>query len=208
MKYFRFMSIEEFKKLLNNEELINNTVHKAFTNSVGFCFMRYNEEPEEAYEYLSGIVSNNVCAVFETKKRLKKTYGIYADPYGYFFDTVTNDEYCTKKYNLKDFKIVKFAIPKYKGKWKWYTDIDTFFKDIEYQKKKEKKENKRRQKIKESKEEYRKKLAKKFEKFIKEVNSKRKVEIKIDDKFYNFGAQIDSLECDNYNDILTMKIII
>lgn len=128
MKVFRFMSIEELKKLLNNEELINNTEHKAFTNSVGFCFMKYDETPEQAYEYLSGIVSKDLCVVFETKKRLKKTYGIYADPYGHFFDTVTKDEYCINKYNLCGFQIVKIAKPKVAGKWKWYTNINDFLK--------------------------------------------------------------------------------
>lgn len=208
MKVFRFMSVEELKKILNNEELINNTEHKAFTNSVGFCFMKYDETPEQAYEYLSGIVSKDLCVVFETKKRLKKTYGIYADPYGHFFDTVTKDEYCINKYNLREFQIVKIAKTKVAGKWKWYTNIDDFLKYTEKQKMKEEKENKRRKEIKESKEEYRKVQARKFEEFIKKTNSKREIEIKIDGRFYNFGAYIESLECSGFNDFLNMRIII
>lgn len=202
------MSIEELKKLLNSKNLINNTVHKANTNSVGFCFMKYDEMPEEAYKYLSGVVSKDLCVVFETKKRLRKSFGIYADPYGYFFDTVVKDEYCINKYNLKEFQIIKLAIPKSDGKWKWYTNINIFLKDFEKRKKKEEEKDRRIQKINESEKEYKKMQAKKFEEFIDDLNNKRKIEMKIDNKFYKFKAYIDSIECEDYSDILNIKIII
>ena len=120
MEIFRFMSKKEFNKYLKGEELINETEHMGNTNSKGFCFMYCEDyEPEYAYQFLSGIVSTGVCAVFETKKELMGTYGVYATPYGSFFDSFTSDEYCTKEYNKKDFKLIKYC---YDFDKKWYQD--------------------------------------------------------------------------------------
>ena len=208
MKLFRFMSIAELKKLLNKEELSNNTKHEAHTNSVGFCFMKYKETPEEAYEYLSGIVSNDVCVVFETNKRLKKTYGIYADPIGSFFDTITKDEYCINKYSLKDFKILQLAKPKYSNSWKWYTNVNEYLKYFDIQKHKQDLEAKQKKEINISKKELKKEQIKKFFKFIETLNEKKEVEMKIDNKYYRFGAYAESLEESAWSNILTMKIIV
>ena len=81
MEVFRFMSKEEFKKYMNGEELVNKKEHRAKTNSKGFCFLDLKDfTPEEAIHFLSGIVSFDVCAVFETNTKLNKTYGVYAKP--------------------------------------------------------------------------------------------------------------------------------
>ena len=128
MKLFRFMSKKEFDKLKKGEVLINTTIHKGFTNSVGFCFMNVNDNnPEYAYMFLSGIVSDEVCVVFQTNKKLKKSWGRYASPYGAFFDTMMIDEYCTKNYSLQDFKIIKYTtkIPS-----AWDEDADWNWKEI------------------------------------------------------------------------------
>lgn len=86
MKLFRFMSKEEFRKLVNGEELENNKVHEGKTNSIGFCFMKEDicNIPEYAYNYLSGIVSKDICVKFETEIDLKKGYGIKILTYDFF----------------------------------------------------------------------------------------------------------------------------
>ncbi len=124
MKVFRFMSNEEFKKYKNGETLINNTIHEAKTNSIGFCFLNIKEfEPEEAMHFLSGIVAFDVCAVFETKDKMQKTYGVYAKPikrtgnpmedllniFSGFTDTFTANEYCTTEYNKETMKLLKYS---------------------------------------------------------------------------------------------------
>lgn len=129
MEIFRFMSKKEFNKYLKGEELINKKKHKGYTNSEGFCFMDCEDyEPEDAYMFLSGIVSTGVCVVFETKKELTNSYGIYADPYGALFDSFTSDEYCIEKYSKKDFKLIKYCYDfdkKYcqDKEWKWFYEI-------------------------------------------------------------------------------------
>ena len=121
LKVFRFMSQEEFDKYLAGEKLINTTDHRkkfAFTGSKGFCFFEYMDwdddgvdgiTPEYAYEFLSGIVTEDVVAVFETDKQLTESYGRYADPYGAFFDTIRMDEYCTTEYDNKSFHLIKYG---------------------------------------------------------------------------------------------------
>ena len=121
MKLFRFMSQAEFDKYLTGEKLINTTDHRkkfAFTGSKGFCFFEYMDwdgygvdgiTPEYAYEFLSGIVTEDVVAVFETNEQLTESYGRYADPYGAFFDTIRMDEYCTEEYDNKSFRLIKYG---------------------------------------------------------------------------------------------------
>lgn len=124
MKVFRFMSNEEFKKYKEGQVLENNTKHSGKTNSIGFCFFKIKDfTPEEAMHFLSGIASFDICAIFETKKKLNKTYGVYAGPIektGYLFDDFINllcnfdkhftaTEYCTKKYSKADFRLIKYS---------------------------------------------------------------------------------------------------
>ena len=132
MRLFRFMSKKEFDKLLNGEDLINNKEHQGFTNSVGFCFMEGKEaDAEYSYEFLSGIVSREICVLFETNEKLNESYGIYADPYGSFFDSITRDEYCIKKYNKETIKPIKYcdnfdSRSWENKKWKWQKIEDKF----------------------------------------------------------------------------------
>lgn len=124
MKVFRFMSKEEFEKYKNNETLKNTTKHKAKTNSIGFCFLNIEDfTPEMAMHFLSGIVSFDICAVFETKKKLKKTFGIYASPPEHtdnamkelieilirYDERITIDEYCTTQYDKETMKLIKYS---------------------------------------------------------------------------------------------------
>lgn len=135
MKVFRFMSKVEFEKYKHNFTLQNNTKHDGKTNSVGFCFLDIEEfTPEEAMHFLSGIVTFDVCAVFETEEKLHKTYGIYAKPIkstgnlmedllnvlGGFTDRFTANEYCITEYNKETMKLLKYS----KEIWKQWNPIE------------------------------------------------------------------------------------
>jgi len=110
MRLFRFMSKKEFDKLMKGEKLFNDKIHTSHTNSVGFCFMKGDAlDAEYSHQFLGGIVSDDVCAIFETDKKLTKSWGMYADPYGSFFDTIIETEYCINEYSLKDFKPLKYT---------------------------------------------------------------------------------------------------
>lgn len=124
MRIFRFMSNEEFEKYKKGITLKNNKRHEGNTNSIGFCFLDEEEfTPEKAMHFLSGIVTFDICAVFETKEELNKTYGVYAKPiektedafedlYNLligFTDRFTANEYCITEYNKETMKLLKYS---------------------------------------------------------------------------------------------------
>lgn len=133
---FRFMSKEEFEKFNKGEILQNNKKHTSKTNSVGFCFLDLEDyKPYKAMHFLSGIVSFDVCALFEVdKNKLKQTWGVYAEPIRFtenllidllsfcdnFDKRFTATEYCTAKYNNKDFKLIKYI----ENLWKQYDKLE------------------------------------------------------------------------------------
>ena len=107
MIVYRFMSEEEYNKLMRGETLVNTTKHESKTDSVGFCFMPMEQDvPEEAYRYMSGIVSNDVCVVFDVaEEELQESYGIYSNPNTFIWgDCVQKTEYCTTEYDKKRFR--------------------------------------------------------------------------------------------------------
>lgn len=79
MQIFRFMSVKEFALYLSGRKLINNKKHTDATNSEGFCFLSLGQyKPEEAFHFLFGIVSCNICAVFEVDRvKIIKSWGKY-----------------------------------------------------------------------------------------------------------------------------------
>ena len=86
------------------------------TTSTGFCFFNLKDyKPHEAIHFLSGIVSFDICAIFETdKSNLKERYGRYNKPNTMlipcmFPQVFYATEYCTTKYSNKDFKLIKFS---------------------------------------------------------------------------------------------------
>lgn len=116
MKVFRFMSIKEFEKFNAGDVLYNNTRHNAKTSSVGFCFFDLKDyKPHETIHFLSGIVSFDICAVFETdRNNLKERYGKYHKPNTMlipcmFPSVFYATEYCTTEYSSKNFKLIKFS---------------------------------------------------------------------------------------------------
>lgn len=141
MKVLRFMSYDEFKKYKEGQVLENNTKHLGKTNSVGFCFLDADEiDIKQALHFLSGIASFDICAVFETKKKLNKTYGEYAkpikdydkqNPLQFYYDLIMLsydipenrmriNEYCTKKYSKADFRLIKYS----ENVWNQWNIID------------------------------------------------------------------------------------
>ena len=136
LEVFRFMSEEEFEKFKKGEILQNNKKHTSKTNSVGFCFLDLKDyKPYKAMHFLSGIVSFDVCAIFEVdRNKLKQTWGVYAKPIAYtgnflidllnlyndYEKKFTATEYCTTKYNNKDFKLINYS----KNLWKQYDKLE------------------------------------------------------------------------------------
>ena len=130
MKLFRFMSFEEFTKYCNEEELINNTNHNKDndnkTNSIGFCFFNYaHYKPEEMLHSVFGVVTCNVCCIFETdRKNVRRTYGRYSqaiDKNTLDRRTIIAHEYCTTRYSKENFKLLQWAIPEWSNwdNWEW-----------------------------------------------------------------------------------------
>lgn len=138
MRVFRFMSNSEFEMYKTGKVLINNNNHREMcfkSDSIGFCFFDESEiDIKQAIHFLSGIVSFDICAVFETDKdNLKQGYGIYkkqCKATGNLArdlvialmneDTIKRTEYCTKTYSKENFKLIKFS----KDIWKQYTMLE------------------------------------------------------------------------------------
>lgn len=134
MKVFRFMSNEEFEKYNAGKTLTNKTKHyrNTNTNSKGFCFLDLEEyAPEYAIHFLSGLVSTDICAIFEVdEKELIKSWGKYAKPiqnikelFANWFEGFIANEYCATKYSKEKFKLIKHTKPvlfdfDYKN-WDW-----------------------------------------------------------------------------------------
>lgn len=60
----RFMSAEEYRRLVNGQLLVNESKHKGFrSESRGFCFT--TDEPKEAIRYLSGNVDTAYCVTMD-----------------------------------------------------------------------------------------------------------------------------------------------
>lgn len=127
MKVFRFMSELEFIRYMNNETMINNTDHSEMNNctSKGFCFLDLDEyKPEEAFHFLFGIVSPEICAIFDVEEdRLKETSGVYSNnsvDYDSDKPFFLAKEYCTNFYSSKDVKLVKYCRPVWTSyNWNW-----------------------------------------------------------------------------------------
>lgn len=208
MKFFRFMSFKELDKFLLGNVLENNikfSEYNAKTNSSGFCFMSFQElKPEFSYNFLSGVVSNDVCVIFETKNKLKKTYGIYADPFGGFFDTITQNEYCINKYSNKNFKIIQLAFPSHKETWEWYTDIKQFKKEYDRMHKQKLFQEKQQKEINKKIIDLKKTKWKNLNEFIQKVNNLSSLDVKIEDKYYKLPAHINELSADS--ELITINL--
>ena len=121
IKVYRYMSKTEFEKMMKGETIKGKEYHSAKTNSTGVCFLpeevifraasgrRRVFDAVECYDFLMGIVSDEILVEFETEK-IKKTYGVYADPTTTFFgDDIIICERCTASYDTKTFKPLRYA---------------------------------------------------------------------------------------------------
>lgn len=79
------------------------------------------------------IATFDICAIFETKEKLNKTFGIYAKPIKKtgnlaedFMNLLSNlksfraDEYCTTEYSQEKMKLIKYS----EGIWEQWNPIE------------------------------------------------------------------------------------
>lgn len=123
MKLYRYMSTDEFTKMIAGINLVNkNTFTNNRTESAGFCFLSENTNgytPVEAILFLQGIVTNDVLVEFTVDPKLvSKSSGVYIDPVE--DGLLIIDEYCTVSYNRDLFKPCKYALVENSGKAIWY----------------------------------------------------------------------------------------
>ena len=112
----RFMSLKEWQAFERGERLINHTDHfsggKGGSLSKGFCFTEDN--PDDAWVYLKGIVDADVWATFEFPDGyLRESRGIYADHSegADFYDKVIKTEWCCEEYDNKVAQVVAVCNP-------------------------------------------------------------------------------------------------
>ena len=111
-------------------------------------------------------------------------------------NTIVEDEYCINKYSLKDFKIVKMAIPDYKKEWKWENDLNKIIKKLN-KIEKDRIEEEKQEKIKEIlQKNYEEEQLIIFEKFYHHIEKEKNIEIKIGDKYYKMPCAITSMGCE------------
>lgn len=94
MRVFRFMSNKEFQLFTAGCEIIGKKSFNARTESSGICFLASADfDPTEAYDFLKGIVADDVCVEFEIPDNLlTESFGVY------YIGAVT--EYCMPSYSI------------------------------------------------------------------------------------------------------------
>ena len=128
MKFYRYMSLEEFVKMSTGKDMQAN-YHQQFThnntNSKGFCFLAsktvgkstrndetYEFSAEECLKFLGGIVCDEILVEFEDTDTLewewKYGYGRYANPYDH--GDMKINEYSLLEYNKSDLKPLRYVI--------------------------------------------------------------------------------------------------
>lgn len=115
----RFMSAEEYRRLVNGQLLVNESKHKGFrSESRGFCFT--TDEPKEAIHYLSGNVDTDYCVTMDIpESMLHKSKALYRDwqnddvmsytslpTNANDVPTVEKTEYCLTRYSVAKVRII------------------------------------------------------------------------------------------------------
>ena len=114
----RFMSAEEFIRYDMGETIRSNTDWFAIGNnstSKGVCFFPADKIPPEArMEYLTGVVTMQICAVFATSKKMHRSIGLYRDPVrdtlSWPVATMEVKELNTPSYSKRDFQLLRLGI--------------------------------------------------------------------------------------------------
>jgi hypothetical protein len=123
MKFYRFMSMKEFNKMASGADIIGKKSFEARTTSTGVCFLseqtlckdddhKATINVEQAYEFLCGIVSDDIVVEFECRQEMTESYGIYASIFGTtaYFATMVVTEYCTPSYNRENMIPVRYGM--------------------------------------------------------------------------------------------------
>lgn len=146
MKLYRYMSINEFLKLMSGEKLTNtNKFSMNRTDSEGFCFLGEETTYQQGYDheegqiltydalsclhFLKGIVSDEVLVEFNPSesaiKKLHEGTGIYSDPQGDYGDLICITEYSTTEYDKDAFNPNRIvAFPGIKDKYSFSKALD------------------------------------------------------------------------------------
>ena len=135
---FRYMSEKEFNLVTSGNVIVGKRYFKARTNSSGVCFLpdrvkfhsdgiEYEFSPEQCFEFMSGIVCDEVLVKFEVVDAdLTESYGVYADPINQdWFARISIKELCIPYYDRDMLKPVAQAVRDDEGwdweaKWKWF----------------------------------------------------------------------------------------
>ena len=140
MKFYRFMSMREFVRMMNGGTIDGRHNHMARTTSHGICFLGefvqtdykapaiggwqwcgVSCSPADAFEFLSGIVSKDIIVEFEADPaNFTESVGVYAVPeeWGANWDSLmTTQEFTVPSYNRENCVPLRFAFP---GEWHWY----------------------------------------------------------------------------------------
>lgn len=119
MKFYRYMSMKEFQKMSAGCDIFGKNSFKARTNSEGVCFLGENTlvddrdfSPIQCYIFLNGIVSSDILVEFEAADgvELEEAFGIYADPYGDYYDCMSITEYNLPMYNRDIMRPVRYCM--------------------------------------------------------------------------------------------------
>ena len=146
MRLYRYMSINEFLKLMSGEKLTNiNKFSMNRTDSEGFCFLGEETAYQQGYDheegqiltydalsclqFLKGIVSDEVLVEFNPSesaiKKLHEGTGIYSDPQGDYGDLICITEYSTTEYDKDAFNPNRIvAFPGIKDKYSFSKALD------------------------------------------------------------------------------------
>lgn len=146
MKLYRYMSINEFLKLMSGEKLTNtNKFSMNRTDSEGFCFLGEETAFQHGYDheegqiltydalsclqFLKGIVSDEILVEFNPSesaiKKLHEGTGIYSDPQGDYGDLICITEYSTTEYDKDAFNPNRIvAFPGIKDKYSFSKALD------------------------------------------------------------------------------------
>lgn len=103
------------------------------TDSVGFCSFDDSVPPEKWIEYLTGVVTMEIVAVFERicDRPMRQSHGRYRDPeadqniFNLFASPPMKqvDEYSTEKYSQADMRLVRVRVvtgPYFGRKIEWF----------------------------------------------------------------------------------------
>ena len=101
MKFYRFMSMKEFNKMSSGVDIVGKKSFKARTTSTGVCFLSEHTlckddehkatiNVEKAYDFLYGIVSDDIVVEFEARQEMTESYGVYASIFIYSGGKILN----------------------------------------------------------------------------------------------------------------------